>query len=263
MSAAAVDINRCRFNHDILISRQADVEALWPRILPVIIDPDLQKLFTPHESNAKLYKRVLQWGGTIVIVLMVIGILGLVCKLAQFPISISIGVFEFCGLIGALSAYPVSQFSRIRRWWLTDRFVAENFRRWHFAQFLKIDDIVKSTESTAEKDRYNANRKKGLNLLRIALDGSTDQKMVRFAMDGDEVALTAKSEPPHVEPTEAVQQLLDAYLHLRIVHQLDFAVYKLSPADQTFCLLSLSLLCLVAQALAALFLGLATACSGA
>jgi hypothetical protein len=84
-----------------------------------------------------------------------------------------------------------------------------------------------------EIGQFLQERKIGLTALLHTLQGSVGQKMDQMAESGTDVLGAVPS--PHLPKTpEARLHLLQAYRILRLDHQLDFAVWKLSLDDKTF-----------------------------
>ena len=258
-----------RFNHDLLLEND-DREAAtrrWPRIAQLLINPELCDVFSSHERLANRQKRAVQWFGTFAVALMLTALIGATVELwkgdsahalpggLQFIQQIP---FDACALLGVSLAGFASRYGPIRRRWLRNRFMTEVLRQWHFRRLL--DTYTLDLDSKTGVKDYLLQRSKEFAALLQELKGTVGQKMDRFTANG----LDPLGDIPDVHMmanTEAQKQLHEAFRVLRIDHQLEFMVYKLSEDDKTFLGFSLDALVQITDQLAGLTLFLALGCS--
>jgi len=126
-------------------------------------------------------------------------------------------------------------------------------RQWHFGELLDIDAIAASTRSSADRTAYVAERSRRFAAFAEELRGTAGQKMDLLRDAGNAPARRARSNLRTAQPG-VPPELLDAYRALRLEHQLEFAVYKLSPDDSTLAGMPLSALRSSTDTLAALSL---------
>ena len=264
---AIIDETR-RFNHDLNIDldSQRVVKQLWPKLIDVLIDEDLIEAFHPHETKAKVLKLRVQRVGSAAVILMVGSLLGSAAHLwaggggpderaLRFAVEIS-------ALAGLLCAVLASRYGPWRRRWLRNRFMTEVLRQWHFRQLLVGTTIDKANESEDERSHFLQERKASLTALLHNLRASLGQKMDHLVESGTDVLGPIPS--PHLpKDPESRSQLLAAYRLLRLDHQLDFAVWKLSIDDKTFMGISSLALDRIADQLSGTTLIAALICSAA
>lgn len=236
------------FNHDLLIDTEAQQRArtLWPTIAHALQDVELIRAFHPHEARSIKYKRMTQWLGTSAVLLMFVALLGSVAELGDSGAGernawIS-RLIEACAVLGLIIAIIASRFGPVRRRWLRHRFVAELLRQLHFRGILdgSLDLPVAD---------FEAQRHRRLQSLLQDISGSVGQKMDRLIECFDD-PLGAVPQPKLPADSHKRRELLDAYHMLRLDHQIDYAIYKLSPEDTTLLKLSNKALVTVTDLLA-------------
>ena len=254
-----------RFNHDILVEQEDQDEAVrrWPAIGHLLINAELIRRFKPHEELARTQKRIVQTLGSAAVLLMLAALLGYVAELwvvapgrgRDIPY---LGVLsELSALAALLLALLASRYGPVRRRWLKNRFITEVLRQWHFRRLL---DGVTIDQSVDKLDPFLKGRFGDLSTLIQSLAGTVGQKMDELSeLRRDPLGRIPRARLPQTGEMRA--QLLDAYRALRLDHQRDFAVYKLSAEDKTFGGISLRLLSSVTEHLAGTTLVLALACS--
>jgi hypothetical protein len=252
------------FNHDIRLSSADQQFAMqkWSLIAHVLINEDLIRLFSQHEKAATRFKKIVQWLGTSAVLLMLVALLSSVFTIWSSnqqnqitPNFISI-VIELCSLVGILLALLASRYGPFRRRWMKHRFFTECLRRWHFCKVIKGDEIDSSIKNSTARKRYLEKRYLQFEAFVEEFRGTVGQKMDRFIESGDdplnEIPLATLPVTPGV-----CRELLEVYYVLRLNHQLEYTVYKLSVEDRTFLRLSIDLLTRQTDYLAAATLFLA------
>ena len=253
------------FNHDLLI-RKSDQDAAalrWPAIAHVLVNAELIRTFTRHEKRAKIQKRVVQFLGSAAVLMMLGALLGYVTALWVAPPGSDrhipyLGVLSEISALGALVlAVLASRYGPVRRRWLKNRFITEVLRQWHFRRLLDGEAVECSIDAQAQSVTA---RDAALSKLIHDLAGNVGEKMDELS----QFRRDSLGPIPHSRLPKAPQmrtQLLDAYRALRLDHQRDFAVYKLSAEDKTFACLSLGALSTLTEQLAGTTLVLALTCS--
>jgi hypothetical protein len=259
----AVQIVR-RFNHDLLVEK-ADQDAAarrWPALAHVLINPELVRGFTPHEERAKTLKRSVHVVGSIAVLMMLAALLGYaaelwLAKLGSGEIPYLALFSETCAIAALLLSLLASRYGPLRRRWLKHRFVTEVLRQWHFRRLLDGKTIP---QSHVTRDQVIPGRNADLSAIMASLAGAVGAKM-------DELSELRRDPLGHIPRTslpenpETRSQLLDAYRVLRLDHQRDFAMYKLSADDKTFAGLPLVALSSLTELLAGTTLVLALVCA--
>jgi hypothetical protein len=240
MHVSGIPITR-RFNHDLLIEDddQAAAARRWPTVAPALVDKPLVAAFKTHERRAKAHKRSVQMLGSAAVLLTLAALVGYVAELSiaaagRDDIPRLAFLSELSAVIALVLAVLASRFGPFRRRWLKHRFVAEVLRQWHFRRLLDGDAL---TRLQAGADRTDEE----LSALMSRLSGTVGEKMDELSHQRrDPLGPIPTARLPKRAETRA--QLLDAYRTLRLDHQREFAVHKLSTEDKTFAGLSLEAL---------------------
>jgi hypothetical protein len=237
------------FNHDLLVdpADQHLAKSRWPGLADVLIDPALVKVFKPHETDAKRCKVRLQWMGTSAVLLCLASLCAGAVPFSILSLHIEPERFdqfsEGAALLGLVAAALASRFGPIRRRWLHHRFVTEVLRQWHFRRLLLTIFTGSNPKDTSVK------KAKTLDEVMHELRGVVGQKMDRLIEQGDDPLETFLL-PTFSGNMAQCAELVDAYRQLRLDHQIDYIVYKLSAEDQTFLGLSNRILVEVTDRLA-------------
>jgi hypothetical protein len=250
------DLVARRFNHDLLLD-SADQESAarrWPSISRILIEHDLIDAFKPHEDRAKRLKLAVLRLGSVAVILTFVALLG--SALHVWTESSSSGIegsvagttVETCAVLGLLSAVLASRYGPLRRRWLMNRFMTEVLRQWHFR--LLLDGTAISEFLGPGHNESLRRRRQHLSALLHDFKGTVGQKMDQLIEKGFD-PLDRIREPQLPNHPDAQKQLLEAYRVLRLDHQREFAVYKLSADDKTFLGLSSHVLIQIAGFLAA------------
>lgn len=257
-----------RFNHDLLVddNDQQLARLRWPTVAPLLIDLNLIAQFKPFEAEAKRLKSLVQWLGSIAVLLMFIALFASAFELWNSGGSLQAGLtsnwtgilVEVCGILGLGLALLASKYGPFRRSWLQNRFVTEVLRQWHFRQLL--DTRAWQPQPQWDSARFEQQRAADLRALQHDLRGVVGQRMDLLVNARiDPVGEVPKAHIPN--DVTAQRELIDAYRRLRLDHQIEFAEYKLSPDDRTFLGLSLEALVSTTNQLAGAALVLALGCS--
>lgn len=262
---ASGDLVARRFNHDLLLEAadQERARRRWPAIHDLLINRPLIEHFAPHERAAARFKLALQLVGSAAVLLMLLALLGSAAHLwlesTSAPRAAALpahALFEASALVGLVFALFASRWGPLRRRWLIHRFLTEVLRQWHFRRLLDTRAPGPASISASVLERRDRDLASFLDSIR----GSVGQKMDRLIDDATD---PLGAIPAPVVPADPVarSQLVEAYGELRLLHQLDFAVYKLSVDDRTFLGVSGRGLVVVTDQLAAVTLLLALGCS--
>jgi hypothetical protein len=244
-----------RFNHDIRLEDddRAFAASHWSTVTHLLVNEPLITVFRGFDGDAKRDKRLIQWLGTASIVLMLVALCGAVIEVRDsgrppsqsFLAPSTKGTIAISALFGLLASFAVSRYGPFRRRWLKNRFVTECLRIWHFRQMLDTQAIADSLQSDAKRYDYITHRDASFAAFLNDLDGTVGQKLDLLRDSGTD-PITSSFEVKVAANPAGLQQLFEAYSTLRIAHQLEFAVYKLSPDDSTF--LGISLIALLSGA---------------
>ena len=253
---AVVAIERT-FNHDLLLHNvdQDRARRRWPAIAQLLIDEELIREFKPHDDQAKTLKRLVQIVGSAAVVMMLAALLGYVAEFARVVRIPRLAELSELSSVAALAlALLVSRYGPLRRRWLKHRFVTEVLRQWHFRRLLdgRRLDRTGSLASATPADPVAT--------LMGDLTGVVGERMNALAeLRRDPLGRIPRTTLP--ENADVRAQLLEAYRVLRLNHQREFAMYKLSADDKTFAGLSLLALSGLTEQLAGATLVLALGCS--
>jgi hypothetical protein len=230
-----------KFNDDLLLE-DADrkwAEKRFPSIYHVLDHPQLRGLFDQFDIPAK---RAKQTGFRAGFGAVIFGFAALAVASSELllgrpgsddwtgvtlaTISGALGVLSFLvGTIGVLTA------GRKRRW-LHCRLMTERLRQFHFQTFVfRFPEIIDSLTDNVAKLQFLSNRALWLDSFKVRIVGKLDSAFAAVIRDDDSAeawlhdhvrrAPVVKVQDLNIEP------LFDAYRELRLIHQLDFADYKL------------------------------------
>ena len=234
---ATPDVSDHSFHGDLL-AHMDDVNlarAAFPRILHVLDNPGLRRVFNNHNDLANGAK-IKSWRAGCVAILS-----GLVALLAAssapiyehwhapWPqvistVSALLGVFSvIIGLAGVLYAAR-------KRDWLHSRLMTERLRQLHFQSLVRRwPDILGSLESAEAIEAYSAAREAWFKSFVDRFEGKLEAEFARVVDEDIEADVWLHPPPPAPPAGDVVDfaELFSAYRQLRIMHQLHYADYKL------------------------------------
>lgn len=233
-----------RFNTDIGIRKEDRqlAETRWPSLATVLFDDDLLRAVTQFEGVASTSKKRVHTAGTIAIAFAVLALSGAACDLYGIRwLSITSMAFSAMAVLSFVLAWFASRFSPWRQQWVVSRFAVESLRAWYFRQLLSSRLEHACAGSDEQKLAYLDQRRRDLSNLLTELHNAGAARMTSFIHDslGTDAAPEQARLPRHADLRRSV---LDAFLTLRLRHQLDYAAHKVSVGDKTFLGLSGALL---------------------
>ena len=233
------------FNHDLLVNEDdadRDLAArTWPTVAHLLVNSALVIPFRRHEAAAIRYKRLVHNVGLLAVVLLLVSLVGSIYELLYTgyhaeDLSPEIDSFRqwlpwascITSLSSIITALLASRHGPFRRSWLRHRFATECIRRWHFRALLNATATDHATDSKANSVLLQS-RARSFSQFINALEKSLDSKMSDFRESGND--------PVDLLPLSAgicfSSEIADAYRSLRLDHQLDYFVYKLSEDDRS------------------------------
>lgn len=263
-SPDVVTIERA-FNHDLLLLKEDQDRATrrWPFLASVLVNPELIREFRPHEDQARALKRLVQITGSAAVAMMLAALLGYIAELlgaghpGPYEIPRLAELSELSAVAALVLALLASRYGPLRRRWLKHRFVTEVLRQWHFRRLLEGSTIP---HGDAARSPVALPLRESVSAFMSNLAGAVGSKMNELAeLRRDPLGSIPRTSLPRNADVRA--QLLEAYRVLRLDHQRDFAIYKLSVDDRTFAGLSLLALSRLSDQLAGATLVLALGCS--
>jgi hypothetical protein len=229
------------FNDDLL-ANPADVawiERTVPRLTPVLDFPELRQAFGPHDREAIQARRQTRFWGLLAIVCAVAALLATATEplwggKGLIPRIFGTGT-ELVGLLGAIVGAGGVWLGPSRRRWLVNRIAAERIRQWHFHFLVYRGDLVRRVTDEVGDEEVTAFRAERLRLFDDFLSrqrGKWDSLLTSL------VATTYESEARLLEPAaggnhgyaddqESFDSIAQIYRHLRLRHQLQYALYNL------------------------------------
>jgi len=237
-----------KFNDDLLL-QDADrklAQRKYPSIFHAPDHPELRDLFSEYDAPANRAKRTGLIAGLWAIGF---GVSALAIAASEFLVTHPIadegtshtmnwtgfvlavasglcGLFSYLiGTIGVLSA------ERKRRW-LYFRLMTERIRQFHFQTLIfRLPQILASLENDAARSKFLAERALWFESFRSPLVGKPDSAFTAIIREEEKnnVWLYNGADERPVAPNDSddLVPVFNAYRELRILHQLDYADYKL------------------------------------
>lgn len=235
------------FNDDLL-ANQGDGEqarTLYPDIAHVLDDPDLRQLFNSYDEPAKGAKRRsrsigFQAVGMVTLSLLFVAAEPVLHHLAQSRpvlaevIEALVYVSVFFAIVGTAWGFFGLLFRKAKSDWLLRRLMTERLRMLHFQTLVcRIPEIARSVGDPEAARKYGEERKVWLAQFIVRHKGKLAAELDTILEGGERDDFWLHPKPSH-DPANAEQapaSLFAAYRDLRIVHQLQYATYKLGEGD--------------------------------
>lgn len=240
-----------KFNHDLLLDEASQNLArdTYPEIFFLLFDEYLIGKFAPIDRRANSRKRKAQTYGLLAILLAVTSLLGSAVapilhahgnKLLETTIIV---ISVATGLLAVTLGCSSILYGSAKRKWIYDRLKTEKLRQLHFQRFfLNITDTLKALKGQKTIDDYFRERNSWTDQVSQRINKVADSEIMQItATDGHIEPWLPKSISQNVVDArnEAVRsleklnsdqkrQIYDAYLHLRLRHQADYALHKLA-----------------------------------
>ena len=237
-----------KFNDDLLLqaSDRKLAERKYPSIFHVLDHPELRQLFCDYEAPADRAKRTgLKAGlGAIAFGFGALAVATselLITHPASNPpaattedwLSVALAVTSgICGLLSFLIGSVGVLFAGRKRHWLYCRLMAERIRQFHFQTLVfRLPQILASLKDDAARSVFLSERALWLETFKARLVGKLDFAFASTIREEEEIDPwlhdRSAKEPLSMQESEDLDPIFEAYRELRILHQLDFANYKL------------------------------------
>jgi hypothetical protein len=234
-----------KFNDDLLL-QDADrrlAAKKYSSIFHVLDHPELREFFVQYETPATRAKSMGLKAGLWAIGL---GFCALAMAASEFLSThsteswTSIVLATISGLCGLLSfligTMGVLSAGRKRKW-LQCRLMSERTRQFHFQTLvLRLPQILASLKNNAAKSKFLVERSLWFESFKKRFAGKLDSTFASTIHEQDKLDVWlldgAGTRPDSVRESKDLDSLFIAYRELRIMHQLDYADYKLQSDDR-------------------------------
>jgi hypothetical protein len=261
------------FNDDLL-ANAGDLERArlhYPRIVHVLDHPELRAVFKSYDDPANAAKRRSRRTGLLAILCVALSLILLATELAlpQAPEGRPDNLADLRhGLAIASAALAVVGagigtfgllFAAAKTEWLHRRLMTERLRQFHFQTLIcRLPEIAASLNDEAAATQYVDQRKVWFSQFRGHYERRLRSEFGRILDEHErENFWVLPHAPPHLGgAVDAVpEEVFNAYRDLRIIHQLQYATYKLGesetflptlPRSQAALFSFVSLLCILA-----------------
>lgn len=226
-----------KFNDDLLLLEEDRKLASikYPTIFHVLDHPQLRQLFSKYDTPANRAKRIGLIAGLLAIGFG-FGALGIAALELTFSHSTGYGVAlavisGLCGVLSFLIGNVGVLFAGRKRNWLCDRLIGERIRQFHFQTLVsRLPEILASLRNSAAKTAFLSERNVWFESFKGRLIGKVDSTLAAIFHEEKSIdpwlhdSARASAE---IQESKELNPIFDAYRELRIVHQLDYANYKL------------------------------------
>jgi hypothetical protein len=225
-----------KFNDDLLLLEEDRKLASikYPTIFHVLDHPQLRQLFSQYDTPANRAKRIGLIAGFWAIGFG-FGALGIGATELLFtnPTKYSIALAVISGLFGVLSFLIGSVgvlFAGRKRNWLSCRLLGERIRQFHFQTMAsRVPEIFDSLRDNAAKASFLSKRDVWFESFKAHLVGKLDSTLAAILHEENSIDpwLHDRAELTGMQESKELNPIFDAYREMRILHQLDYANYKL------------------------------------
>jgi hypothetical protein len=234
-----------KFNDDLLLE-EADRELAarkYPTIFHVLDHPELRELFRQYDVPATHAKRMGLKAG-----LWSIGLGFCALAVAASELLVSHPTSEaagsraddwtgiilatgsaLCGLLSFLIGTMGVLSAGRKRKWLHCRLMTERIRQFHFQTFtLRLPQVLASLKDDAAKAKFLSERALWFESFKRRFVDKLDSAFTAAIREHEKLEVWLHDEPvTHAEPENELDPLFGAYRELRVLHQMDYAEYKL------------------------------------
>jgi hypothetical protein len=240
-------MHRTKFNDDLLIDRsdRDRVSRLCPSFFHAFDFPELREEFLRYEAQANRMKRRRRRAGAWTICLAALALVVAASEhlfhSSTHPTAFAAAVAGVAALLGAASGLVGITgliVNGTKREWLRSRLATERLRQFHFQTMVRhLSDIARSAHGAAAKARFLSARASSFEHLKARLANHLDAEYQQIVDERAEpspwIGAPYRRSPVEADQAE-LEQFLDTYRQLRIVHQLDYANDKLKDDDAFF-----------------------------
>jgi len=257
----ALSFDDHKFNDDLLLqeSDRKLTAKKYPSIFHVLDHPELRRLFSEYDARATRAKRTGLRAGLWAIGFgfgaLAVAALELVLAHPEDWIAIAFAVISgLCGLLCFLIGSVGVLFASRKRNWLYCRLMGERIRQFHFQTLVfRLPQIIASLKDDAATSVFLSERGLWFESFKVRLVNKLDSAFASIIREEEEIEpwLHGISEKQSVTMQESkdLDPIFEAYRELRILHQLDFANYKLHDDHRVISALPRRQLAVLSQAI--------------
>jgi hypothetical protein len=228
------------FNDDLLANADDVRRAgeVYPLIAHVLDHPELRAIFERYDEIAKAAKRRMYRGGLATVACGTLS-LGLVAVLVVFGAALHQvwppfePILAFLaaafGIASAVLAAGILR-SPDKETWLSARFMTERLRQFHFQSMVcRLAEIAASQQDDPARQRFRDQRATWLARFCDLYEDKQTAELGNILVGDEETDFWLHPRPTSSVPgaDAALAPVFDAYRSLRILHQLQYASYKL------------------------------------
>jgi hypothetical protein len=226
-----------KFNDDLLLQEEDRKLASikYPTIFHVLDHPELRQLFSKYDTPANRAKRIGLIAGLLAIGFG-FGALGIAALELIFvhPAGVALAVISgLCGVLSFLIGSVGVLFAGRKRNWLRCRLMGEQIRQFHFQMMVfRLPEILASLKDDAGRASFLSERNVWFESFKAHLIGKLDSTLAAMLREENSIDpwlhdCARRGEPTRMQESKDLSPIFDAYRELRIIHQLDYANYKL------------------------------------
>src|SRR5262245_55429225 len=228
-----------KFNDDLLsLEEDRKLASInYPTICHVLDHPELRAVFSKYDTAANRAKRIGLIAGfwAIGFGFCALGIAALeliVVHPAGYSIALAV-ISGLCGVLCFLIGSVGVLFAGRKRNWLRCRLMGERIRQFHFQMLVsRLPEIRASLRNDAAKASFLSRRNVWFADFKAHLIGKLDSTLAEILHEESSIDPWLHDSAPRakrarMQVSKDLNPIFDAYRELRIVHQLNYANYKL------------------------------------
>ena len=229
--------NDHKFNDDLLLHEEDRKLASirYPTIFHVLDHPQLRHVFSKYDEPASRAKRIglIAGFGAIGFGFGALGVAALELIFTHPDYSVALAVISgLCGVLSFLIGSVGVLFAGRKRNWLRHRLMGERIRQFHFQMLVyRLPEILESLKNSAAKTAFLSDRNVWLESFKGRLIGKLNSTLAAILHEEKSIDPwlhdSARATSAEIQESADLNPIFDAYRELRIVHQLDYANYKL------------------------------------
>jgi len=232
----AQDLDSHTFNDDLLANSgdREFVASRYPGFVHILDHPELQQLLARYDVPANAAKHRSRRAGLLAIILGTFALLSASAESFSHQPDGSSTVLAMVSAIAGILSVVIGLwgvlYARSKRQWLCQRLMTERLRQFHFQTFVsRLPEIVASLGSPGAAKAYEEARGRWFDAFKARYEGHLPEELTGI-LDGSRASDVWLHEPMPLDPSVLQADLTDvfaAYKTLRIMHQLQYANYKL------------------------------------